>query len=86
MQKEGECVMKLIEAVSTRILNLCDERNISVNKLAILSGITQSTLSGIVNMNFVNPKTLTILRICRGLDMEIYEFFDDDIFKDIDDD
>lgn len=78
--------MKLIEAVSTRILNLCDERNISVNKLAILSGITQSTLAGIVNMKFVNPKTLTILRICRGLEIEIYEFFDDDLFKDLDDD
>ena len=78
--------MKLIEAISTRILNLCDERNISVNKLAILSGITQSTLAGIVNMKFVNPKTLTILRICRGLEIEIYEFFDDDLFKDLDDD
>ena len=78
--------MKLIEAVSTRILNLCNERNISVNKLAMQCGITQSTLAGIVNMKFVNPKTLTILRICRGLDMEIYEFFDDDLFKDIDDD
>ena len=78
--------MKLIEAVSTRILNLCNERNISVNKLAILSGITQSTLAGIVNMKFVNPKTLTILRICRGLEIEIYEFFDDDLFKELDDD
>ena len=50
--------MKLIEAVSTRILNLCNERNISVNKLAMQCGITQSTLAGIVNMKFVNPKTL----------------------------
>ncbi len=77
--------MRLIEAVSTRILNLCDERNISVNKLATLSGLTQSTLDGIVNMKFVNPKTLTILRICRGLDIRLHEFFDDELFKDIDD-
>lgn len=78
--------MKLIEAVSTRILQLCDERNLSINKLSILSGLTQSTVEGIVNMKFVNPKTLTIMRICRGLDIEIYEFFESDLFKDLEDD
>lgn len=78
--------MRLIEAISTRILNLCNERDLSINKLATLSGITQSTLEGVVNMKYVNPKTLTILRICRGLDMEMHEFFNHELFKDIDDD
>lgn len=77
--------MKLNEAISTRILRLCDEKNLSVNKLATLSALTQSTLEGIVNMKYENPKTLSIVRVCRGLDMELYEFFNDDIFKDIDD-
>ena len=45
--------MTLISATSTRILELCAERKITVNKLSTICGITQSTLEGIVNQKFV---------------------------------
>ena len=41
--------MNIGEAVRARIMELCGERNISVNKLANMSGVTQSTLNNIVS-------------------------------------
>ncbi len=78
--------MTLISAISTRIIQLCNEREITVNKLSTICGITQSTLEGIVNKKFINPKTLTIVRICRGLDIQLKDFYDSPLFDEIDDD
>lgn len=78
--------MTLISAISTRIIQLCNEREITVNKLSTICGITQSTLEGIVNKKFINPKTLTIVRICRGLDIQLKNFYDSPLFDEIDDD
>jgi transcriptional regulator with XRE-family HTH domain len=41
--------MTIGEACKARILELCEERNITVNKLATMSGVTQSTLNNIVS-------------------------------------
>ena len=40
--------MKIAEAISQRIINLCNDNNISINKLAIMGGQTQSTLQSLV--------------------------------------
>lgn len=72
--------MKLNEAVTHRILQYCKEKNISINKLATLSLLTQSTLNNIVNNHTKDIKLLTLIRICDGLDMSLSEFFDDDVF------
>lgn len=77
--------MDLQEAVKVRILKLCKERKITINKLATLSGMPQSTVNSLVDGTSQNPKLLTILRICLGLDMEIREFFNDDVFIGLDD-
>ncbi len=76
--------MNISEAVSTKIIKICDERNITINKLAYISGITQSTLDNIVNRKSKNPKLLTIIRICDGLDITLYDFFNDPIFLNLD--
>lgn len=76
--------MLVAEAVSKKILNICNERNITVNKLASISCLTQSTLENIVSCKSKNPKILTIVRICDGLKIELSDFFNDDIFKNID--
>ena len=78
--------MTLIFAVSYRIVELYNERDITINKLSTICGIKQSTLEGIVNKKFVNPKTLTILRICRGLDIKLKDFYDSPLFDELDDD
>jgi DNA-binding Xre family transcriptional regulator len=73
--------MFLKEAIEERINNLCKENNITINKLATICGITQSTLANWKVRNKTNITTLTILRICRGLNITINDFFDDDLFR-----
>ena len=76
--------MKVNEAVSIKLINICKERNISINKLATISCITQSTVENIVNCNSKNPKLLTIVRLCDGLNINLKDFFDDEIFINLD--
>lgn len=77
--------MDLQEAIRLRILNLCDEHNITINKLATLAGVRQSTINSIVNGHSKKVQVLTILRICLGLNIQLKDFFNDELFKDIDD-
>ena len=77
--------MKLHEAVKQRIFNLCDEHHITINKLATLSGLSQSTVNSLVDGSSQNPKLLTIMRICFGLNIELIQFFNDFVFFDLDD-
>lgn len=76
--------MKVAEAVSKRLLNICKEQNITVNKLATISCLTQSTVDNIVNCKTNNPKLLTIVRICDGLNIDFKDFFNDKLFKNLD--
>lgn len=76
--------MKISEAIKQRIIDLCNARNLSINKLAIMSGLTQSTLQTIMIGKSNNPKILTIVRICDSLEISLEEFFKDKLFSDID--
>lgn len=76
--------MKISEAVSKKLVKICNEKNISINKLATISCLTQSTIQNIVDCNSHNPKLLTIIRICDGLDITLKDFFDDKLFLKID--
>ena len=72
--------MYLSTAVKSRIYELCNERNITINKLCTISGITQSTLANINPRPNTNLTILTIMRICRGLNISIQDFFNSSIF------
>ena len=76
--------MKLSEAMSRKLLKICEERDISINKLATICLLTQSTVQNIIECNSSNPKLLTIVRICDGLGMTLEEFFSDELFINID--
>lgn len=76
--------MKLSEAMSKKLLKICEERDISINKLATICLLTQSTVQNIIECNSSNPKLLTIVRICDGLGMTLEEFFSDELFINID--
>jgi transcriptional regulator with XRE-family HTH domain len=77
--------MDLQHAVKYRIMKLCQMHNVTINGLAMLSGMSQSTVNSLIDGSSQNPKLLTILRLCLGLNMELKEFFDDPIFKNLDD-
>ena len=58
--------MKSGEALRDRILNLCEERKITVNKLSTVCGMTQSTLNNIVNGSSKDPKISTVKKYVTG--------------------
>ncbi len=66
-----------------RILDLCQSRNITVNKLATISGITQSTLNNIIGGRNQSATVSTIKKICDGLEITIQDFFASDLFVDL---
>ncbi|MGN0539215.1 MAG: helix-turn-helix domain-containing protein [Candidatus Fimenecus sp.] len=70
-------------AVRLRILNLCNENEITVNKLSTVSGITQSTLNNIVSGRNNSTTISTIKKICDGLDITLIEFFSDELFENL---
>lgn len=72
--------MTVGEAVRQRIIQLCQERNISINKLSSISGVTQSTVNNIVSGRNNSATISTIKKLCDGLGITIDEFFHTDLF------
>ena len=75
--------MNIKEAVAQRILDLCAERNIAVNALATVSGIPPSTVYSMLNEKSKNPGVVSIKKICDGLEISIRDFFDSELFDDL---
>lgn len=76
--------MKLQEAVEKRIVDLCKERNITINKLGTLSGVEPSTITSIFYGKSKNPSIVTIKCLCGGLGITLFDFFDDPMFQSFD--
>ena len=72
--------MLIKDAIEKRILELCEERNIAVNTLANISGVSPSTVYSILNEKSQNPGVVSIKKICDGLNISIREFFDSELF------
>ena len=62
--------------ITKRILTLCRERNITINKLATLSGMKQSTIDNIIKGNTKSPGLRTLHRISQGFGLTLAELFD----------
>ena len=59
------------------------EKNITPNKLASICCLTQSTVQNLIVGKSNNPKLLTIIRICEGLNISLKDFFADELFAKI---
>ncbi len=75
--------MTIGEAVKLRIIELADKNNITLNKLATVSGLTQSTINNITSGRNNSATISTIKKICDGLEMDIREFFNSTLFDDL---
>lgn len=76
--------MALSQAVRIRITNLIEERNLNVSKLSTMTGISRATLSKFLSGQRKYLKIDIIEYICEDLNMKLKEFFDDEIFDNID--
>lgn len=63
------------EAIVFRIKQLCKERGLTPNGLSNLSAVPQATVKSILNGESQNPGTVTIKKLCDGLEITLGEFF-----------
>ena len=75
--------MRIGEAVRLRILELCKEREITVNRLSMICGVTQSTLANITGGRNQSTTIATLKKICDGLEISIGEFFESPLFQNL---
>ena len=75
--------MNTKEAVAKRLIELCQMRDMTVNALANLSGVPASTVYSMLNEKSQNPGVVSLKKLCDGLEISLREFFDTDIFDDI---
>ncbi len=75
--------MLLCTAVRQRIINIAKEKNITLHKLALSSGIPYSTLSSFMNGKSNSLTLTTLLHLCEGANMELEDFFKDSLFKEV---
>ncbi len=76
-------VMNTYTLVKERILNLLNERKMSIHKLALESGVAPSTIKNILYGKSVNPGIVTLKMLCDGLDITLIEFFNTEEFKNL---
>ena len=67
--------MTLKEAIANRIIQLCENRQLTVYSLAMICGIDRTTLYSIIGNKSNNPEVTTIKKICDGLEITLGEFF-----------
>ena len=75
--------MNIGEAVRQRIIELCREQDISINKLSLMSGVTQSTVNNIVSGRNRSTTVSTVKKLCDGLGISVRYFFEADVFDDL---
>jgi transcriptional regulator with XRE-family HTH domain len=72
--------MNTVKVIRDRVLQLCNEHNVTINKLANQSGLAPSSLKNILYGKSQNPKIITIKMLCDGLGITLGDFFQTDEF------
>ena len=75
--------MDTVEAIRHRIRELCKEKGITPNALSYISAVPQATIKSILNNETRSPEVLTIKKLCDGFEITLAQFFDTDIFNDL---
>ena len=75
--------MDTYTTVKNRILSLCEEHRITINKLATESGVAPSTIKNILYGKSQNPGIVTLKMLCDGLGITLTEFFNTKEFENL---
>ncbi|WP_329382025.1 helix-turn-helix transcriptional regulator [Anaerofustis butyriciformans] len=76
--------MQLREAINKKIMTLCEESGYSINSLANMAGIPPTTLYSMFDGKCKNPGIKTIKILCDFFEISIRDFFNGELFNDID--
>ncbi len=72
--------MNVKDATVQRFREICSQRNIAINELAVISGVTPSTAYSMLDETRRDISLITVKKFCDGLDISLEEFFSSDIF------
>lgn len=75
--------MSIKDVVADRFKKLCEERNIKINELANISGVTPSTAYSMMDKSRRDVSITTIKKFCDGLEITLGEFFSTTEFDDL---
>lgn len=75
--------MQIKEAIMLRFQELCKQNNMKYNELATRSGITPSTVYSMIYNRRKDLSVITVKKLCDGLEISIAEFFNHDLFKNL---
>ena len=75
--------MDTYTAVKNRLLVLCDEKRMSIHKLAMKSAVPPSSIKNILYGKSQNPGIVTLKMLCDGFGISLIEFFDTPEFKNL---
>lgn len=75
--------MTIGPAVRRRIFQLCDQEGITINALALRSGVTQSTVNNITGKRKSSATISTLKKLCDGLEISIIDFFNSPLFENL---
>lgn len=75
--------MDVKDVIVKRFLELCSARNIKINELANLSGVTPSTAYSMMDSSRRDVSIRTIKKFCDGLDITLGEFFSSEDFNNL---
>ena len=73
-------MMQLNEAVSVRLKELLQERDMTQYQLYMKSGVPKSSIGNIVNCAYDSVKLRLIHELCQGLNINISDFFNSPYF------
>lgn len=73
--------MNTYEKVKNRIITLCGEKKMTINKLATEAGIPASSVKSILYGNSKNPGIVTLKLLCDGFGISLTDFFDAPEFR-----
>ena len=76
--------MGIAEMVRARLISLCRERDITVNRMCELSAVPQSTVNNFLNGKTRNLGIITLKKLTDGLNLSITDFFDTEAFRALD--
>lgn len=75
--------MSVKDAVAARFRELCAERNVTINELATLSGVTPSTAYSMMDKSRRDVSVITVKKFCDGLEITLGEFFSAPVFDEL---
>lgn len=75
--------MTIGEAVKARVLELCQEKELTINRLSIVSGVTQSTVNNFISGRNHSITLSTLKKLCDGMNITMPEFFSSELFENL---